>query len=70
MGQIAIYKISEGAYGVDLLQKLAYGIYQLLSKAIGVKLTNNEDRDEVEYLANYYYTKSLKIFQEFPRISL
>ena len=59
MGQIAIYNISEGTYGKDLLQKLAFGIYQLLSKAIGVKLTNNEDRDEVEYLANYYYTKSL-----------
>ena len=59
MGQIAIYKISEGAYGKDLLQKLAFGIYQLLIKSLAVKLTNNEDRDEVEYLASYYYTKSL-----------
>ena len=59
MGQIAIYKINESTYGKDLLQKLAFGIYQLLRKAISVKLTNNEDRDEVEYLANYYYTKSL-----------
>jgi len=72
MGQIAIYKISEGTYGADLLQKLAYGIYQLLIKAFKVPLTNNEDRGEVDYLARYYYIKSLiyykavyeKIFNE------
>ena len=38
MGQIAIYNISEGTYGADLLQKLAYGIYQLLSRAKNVTI--------------------------------
>ena len=59
MGQIAIYKISEGTYGVDLLQKLSFGIYQLLNKALHVQLSNNQDRGEVDYLARYYYIKSL-----------
>ena len=63
MGQIAIYKISEGTYGADLLQKLAYGIYQLLIKAYKVQLSINEDRGEVDYLAKYYYMKSLLYYK-------
>ena len=63
MGQIAIYKISEGAYGVDLLQKLAYGIYQLLNKVLSVQICVNQDRGEVDYLASYYYIKSLLYYK-------
>ena len=59
MGQIAIYKISEGMYGVDLLQKLAFGVYQLLNRSLSVQICVNEDRGEVDYLARYYYIKSL-----------
>ena len=61
MGQIAIYNISEGTYGADLLQKLAYGIYQLLSRAKNVTIDGKtpEAMGEIEYLAGYYYVKSL-----------
>ena len=63
MGQIAIYNISEGTYGVDLLQKLAFGIYQLLKRVLSVQICVNKDRGEVDYLARYYYIKSLLFYK-------
>ena len=63
MGQIAVYKISLGTYGADLLQKLSYGIYQLLNRCLSVNICVKEDRGEVDYLARYYYTKSLLYYK-------
>ena len=40
MGQTAIFKISEGTYGADLLQKLLHGIYLLFKRALTVNLDN------------------------------
>ena len=59
MGQIAIIKISEGTYGPDLLLKLSYGAYILLNRAFTATICINDDRGEIEYLARYYYIKSL-----------
>ena len=59
MGQIAIYKISEGTYGPELLLKLAYGIYILLNRAFTSTLCINDDRGEIDYLARYYLLKAL-----------
>ena len=59
MGQIAIYKISEGTYGPELLLKLAYGIYTLLNRALSSTLCINDDRGEIDYLARYYLLKAL-----------
>lgn len=59
MAQIAIYKISEGTYGPELLLKLAYGIYTLLNKALSSTLCINDDRGEIDYLARYYLLKAL-----------
>ena len=61
MGQIAIYKISEGTYGPELLLKLAYGIYILLNKALSSTLCINDDRGEIDYLSRYYLLKALII---------
>ena len=63
MGQIAMYKISEGTYGNELLQKLAQGIYQLLTRVLSVNICVKEDRGEVDYLARYYSTKSLLYYK-------
>ena len=57
--QIAIYKISEGTYGPELLLKLAYGIYILLNRAFTSTLCINDDRGEIDYLARYYLLKAL-----------
>ena len=59
MGQIAIYKISEGTYGPELLLKLAYGIYILLNRALTSTLCIDVDRGEIDYLARYYLLKAL-----------
>ena len=63
MGQIAIYKISEGTYGADLLQKLLHGIYLLFKRALTVNLDNQGDRGEIQYLADYYFMKSLLYYK-------
>ena len=59
MGQIAIYKISEGTYGADLLLKLAFGIYTLLNRALSTTIYIHGDRGEIDYLARYYLVKAL-----------
>ena len=59
MAQIAIYKISEGTYGPELLLKLAHGIYTLLNRAFTSTLCINDDRGEIDYLARYYLLKAL-----------
>ena len=59
MGQIAIYKISEGTYGADLLLKLAHGIYILLNRALSTTICVNDDRGELDYLSRYYMVKAL-----------
>ena len=64
MGQIAIYKISEGTYGPELLLKLAYGIYTLLNRALSSTLCINDDRGEIDYLARYYLLKALILGKE------
>ena len=63
MGQIAIFKISEGTYGADLLQKLLHGIYLLFKRALTVNLDNQGDRGEIQYLADYYFMKSLLYYK-------
>ena len=59
MGQIAIYKISEGQYGPDLLKKLAYGVFQLLNRSLSTTIYISGDRGEIEYLSRYYLVKAL-----------
>ena len=61
MGQIAIYKISEGKFGNELLLKLAHGVYILFNRALCTTLCINVDRGEIDYLARYYLIKSLNI---------
>ena len=63
MGQTAIFKISEGTYGADLLQKLLHGIYLLFKRALTVNLDNQGDRGEIQYLADYYFMKSLLYYK-------
>ena len=59
MAQIAIYHISEGKYGDDLLLKLAYGAYILLNRALCTTIYIKDDRDEIDYLCRYYLVKAL-----------
>ena len=59
MGQIAIYKISEGTYGADLLLKLAHGIHILLNSALSTTICVNDDKGELDYLSKYYLIKAL-----------
>ena len=63
MGQIAIFKLSEGAFGSDLLQKLLNGIYLLFKRALNVNLDNQGDRGEIQYLCEYYFMKSLLYYK-------
>ena len=63
MGQIAIFNLSEGTYGADLLQKLLHGIYLLFKRALTVNLDNQGDRGEIQYLAEYYFMKSLLYYK-------
>ena len=63
MGQIAIFKLSEGAFGSDLLQKLLNGIYLLFKRALNVNLDNQGDRGERQYLCEYYFMKSLLYYK-------
>ena len=61
MGQIAIYKISEGKFGPELLLKLAHGAYILLNRAYCTTICINDDRGEIDYLAKYYLIKALNL---------
>ena len=63
MGQIAIFNLSQGMYGADLLQKLLHGIYLLFKRALTVNLDNQGDRGEIQYLAEYYFMKSLLYYK-------
>jgi hypothetical protein len=59
MAQIAIFLISDGKYGPDLLLKLAYGAYILLNRALSTSICIVDDRGEIDYLARYYLVKAL-----------
>ena len=59
MAQIAIFLISDGKYGPDLLLKLAYGAYILLNRALSTSICIVDDRGEIEFLARYYLVKAL-----------
>ena len=59
VAQIAIYLISDGKYGADLLIKLAYGAYILLNRALSTAICIDDDRGEIDYLARYYLVKAL-----------
>lgn len=59
LAQIAIFNISEGTYGGDLLQKLAKGISMYLNRCLTTTIYIQGDRGEIEYLANYYLAKAI-----------
>ena len=59
MAQIAIFHISEGKYGDDLLLKLASGAYILLNRALTSTIYIKDDRAEIEYLCRYYLVKAM-----------
>lgn len=59
LAQIAIYNISVGTYGAELLLKLAKGIHILLNRALSTTLCIEDDRGEIDYLARYYLIKAL-----------
>ena len=59
MAQIAIFLISDGKYGPDLLLKLAYGAYILLNRALSTSICIADDRGEIDFLARYYLVKAL-----------
>ena len=59
MAQIAIYLISEGKYGDDLLLKLASGAYTLLNRALTATIYIKDDRAEIDYLCRYYLVKAM-----------